>query len=102
MEMKKRFEQVKEVIILIDVLSFPGQYLPRSAPIMNNSIMISELLLQQFIERQQEYPIAWTDDELTEVAWLAPHRLLLFICVTNPDDRWKYHCSNQQYHCSST
>ena len=85
---EKRFEQVKEVIILVDALSFPGQYLPRSAPIMNTSIAVSDLLLQQFIERQEEYPIAWTDDELAEVAWLGPHRLLLFVCVLNPDDRW--------------
>ncbi|CAF1007590.1 unnamed protein product [Rotaria sordida] len=85
---EKRFQQVKEFIILIDVLSFPGQYLPRSAQIMNKSIIVSDLLLQQFIERQQEYPIAWTDDELNEVAWLGSHRLLLFICIVNPDDRW--------------
>lgn len=85
---EKRFEQVKEVIVLVDVLSFPGQYLPRSAQIMNNSIVVSELLLQQFMERQEEYPITWTDDELAEVAWLGPHRLLLFVCVVNPDDRW--------------
>ncbi|CAF2674794.1 unnamed protein product [Rotaria sp. Silwood2] len=42
---EKRFQQVKELIILIDVLSFPGQYLPRSAQIMNNSIIVSDLLL---------------------------------------------------------
>jgi hypothetical protein len=55
---------------------------------MNNTIIVSDLLLQQLIARQQEYPIDWTNDELNEVAWLGPHRLLLFICIVNPDDQW--------------
>ncbi|CAF5057846.1 unnamed protein product, partial [Rotaria socialis] len=77
-----------EIISLLDSLSFPGLYLPRSAEILNNTIMISDLLLQQLSERQLEYPIQWTGKELNDASWLGPQRLLLFICIQNPNDQW--------------
>ncbi|CAF1619644.1 unnamed protein product [Rotaria sp. Silwood1] len=85
---EKRFKQNKQIIILIDPLSFSGLYLPRSAEILNNTIMISDLLLKQLVKRQLEYPIQWTEKELNDASWLGPHRLLLFICILNPNDQW--------------
>ena len=82
------FKQINQSIILTDPLTFPGLYLPRSAPIINNTIIVSDLLLTQLSNRLLEYPIAWTDDELQQASWLGPHRLLLFLSILNPNDQW--------------
>ncbi|CAF1532190.1 unnamed protein product [Rotaria sp. Silwood1] len=85
---EKRFKQNNHIIILTDPLSFSGLYLPRSAEILNNTIMISDLLLKQLVTRQLEYSIQWTEKELNDASWLGPHRLLLFIYILNPNDQW--------------
>ena len=85
---EKQFQQNEQFITLTDPLTFPGLYLPRSSPILNNTIMVSDLLLQQLQNRQLQYPISWTDKELNDASWLDPHRLLLFICILHPNDQW--------------
>ena len=56
---------------------------------LNNTIVISDLLIEQLQTRQRAYPIPWTVEELADATWLAPHRLLLFICILEPNDQWK-------------
>ena len=85
---EKVFEQNQQFITLKDSLTFPGIYLPRTAEIINNIIIVSDLLLEQLQNRQLEYPIPWTDKELNDASWLGPHRLLLFICILHPNDQW--------------
>jgi hypothetical protein len=85
---EKRFKQDFQFITLTDPLSFPGLYLPRTAEVINNTIIISDLLFEQLAKRQSEYPIEWTEKELNDASWLGPYRLLLFICIINPNDQW--------------
>ena len=85
---ERKFHQRNQFVVLTDQLKFPGVYLPRSASILNNTIVVSDLLLEQQLDRQRAYPIPWTDDELSQAPWLGPHRLLLFICILNPNDQW--------------
>jgi hypothetical protein len=85
---EKKFEQGVQYVVLNDPLIFPGIYLPRSAEVFNNTIIVSDLLLEQLQKRQLEYPIQWTEKELNDAPWLGPHRLLLFICIVNPNDQW--------------
>ena len=79
-------------------LSFPGMYLPRSAQLgtvpphfvggaYSVPVRVSQELLDQLSLRAASYPIEWTEEELS-VGWLAPHRLLAFISIVAPDDRW--------------
>ena len=85
---EKPFQQQNQLVTLPAAVEFPGLYLPRAAPIVNGTIQVSDELLKQFTDRQLAYPIPWTDQELSQVAWLGPHRLLLFICILNPNDQW--------------
>ncbi|CAF1092355.1 unnamed protein product [Adineta ricciae] len=85
---EKRFEQDRQFILLTDSLIFPGLYLPRSAEVLNSSILVSDLLLEQLARRQAQYPLPWQEKELNDASWLGPHRLLLFICILNPNDQW--------------
>ena len=85
---EKRFQQKDQIVSLIDPVSFPGLYVPRSAEVLHNTVMINDLLLKQLMRRQLEYPIQWTSRELNYASWLGPHRLLLFICILNPNDQW--------------
>ncbi|CAF1457659.1 unnamed protein product [Rotaria sordida] len=86
---EKKFQQKGQFIWLTEFVSFPGLYLPRSAQVRNNTIIISDLLLQQLRKRQSDYPIRWSEKELNDASWLGPHRLLLFICILNPNDQWQ-------------
>jgi hypothetical protein len=86
---EKEFQQDHQLVSLNDPIIFPGLYLPRSAEVFNNTIIVSDLLLEQFQNRKSEYPIDWTEKELNDASWLGPHRLLLFICILNPNDQWK-------------
>ncbi len=85
---EKQFQQNMQFVTLNDPLIFPGLYLPRSAEVFNNTIIVSDLLLEQLQNRQLAYPIQWTEKELNDASWLGPHRLLLFICILNPNDQW--------------
>ena len=85
-------------LILSAPVSFPGQYLPRAASLgpvpanftggkFSTIFKINQMLFDQLAARALSYPIVWTDEELT-VSWLAPHRLLLFIAIMQPNDKW--------------
>ena len=82
------FEQFDDLILITEPIRFPGLYFPRSAPILNNTIMVSDLLLTQLNNRLISYPIRWTDEELNAATWLGPHRLLVFISILEPNDQW--------------
>ncbi|CAF0978803.1 unnamed protein product [Adineta steineri] len=85
---ERQFKQDRQFIVLTEPILFPGLYLPRTTEILNNTIIINDLLLEQLTKRQMEYPIQWTEKELNDASWLGPHRLLLFICIQNPNDQW--------------
>lgn len=45
-------------------------------------------VFQQLAARQKAWPIPWTSDDY-RTTWLAPQRLLLFVQIAEPDDRWE-------------
>ena len=49
---------------------------------------VPQRIFDQLAARQRAWPIPWTtEDYLT--TWLAPQRLLLFVQVAQPDDKWE-------------
>ena len=44
-------------------------------------------VFDQLAARRRAWPIAWTAQDL-KTPWLAPERLLLFVQIAEPDDRW--------------
>jgi len=44
-------------------------------------------VVDQLAARARTWPIRWTPDDY-HTPWLAPHRLLLFVQIAEPDDRW--------------
>ena len=42
----------------------------------------------QLDARQQAWPIPWTPEDY-RTTWLAPHRLLLYVQIAEPDDTWE-------------
>lgn len=49
---------------------------------------IPQRVFDQLRARQQAWPIPWTAEDY-ETTWLAPQRLLLFVQIVQPDDRWE-------------
>ncbi|HUX34485.1 MAG TPA: hypothetical protein VMV51_11510, partial [Gemmatimonadaceae bacterium] len=49
---------------------------------------IPQRVFDQLAERQRAWPIPWTAEDY-ETTWLAPQRLLLFVQIAQPDDRWQ-------------
>ena len=45
-------------------------------------------IFDQLAARQKAWPIPWTTEDL-RATWLAPHRLLLYVQIAEPDDRWE-------------
>ncbi len=64
---EKQFQQNNLFVTLNDPLSFPGLYLPRTAQVFNNTMNISDLLLEQLQQCQLEYPISWSENELNDL-----------------------------------
>jgi hypothetical protein len=52
------------------------------------SFTVPSRVLRQLAERQQAWPIPWTTEDY-RTTWLAPQRLLLFVQIAEPDDRWE-------------
>jgi hypothetical protein len=48
---------------------------------------IPERVFNQLAARRKAWPIPWTREDLRST-WLAPERLLLFVQIAEPDDRW--------------
>jgi hypothetical protein len=49
---------------------------------------IPQRVFDQLAARRKAWPISWTAEDL-EASWLAPHRLLLYVEIAEPDDRWE-------------
>jgi len=47
---------------------------------LTGTVMVPSVVFDQLAARNASYPVPWTADDLT-VAWLAPHRLLLYLDV---------------------
>jgi hypothetical protein len=52
------------------------------------SFTVPERIFRQLAERQKAWPIPWTTEDY-RTTWLAPQRLLLFVQIAEPDDRWE-------------
>lgn len=51
------------------------------------SFTIPQRVFDQLEARRKAWPIPWTTEDYRST-WLAPHRLLLFVQLAEPDDRW--------------
>ena len=49
---------------------------------------IPRRVFEQLAARRKAWPISYTADDL-RATWLAPHRLLLYVQIAEPDDRWE-------------
>jgi hypothetical protein len=49
----------------------------------NASITVTSAMLTQLKQRQREYNISWTSEDL-DASWLAPSRLLLYVYIARP------------------
>ena len=49
---------------------------------------VPQRILDQLAARQNAWPIPWTAEDY-RTTWLAPQRLLLFVQIAEPDDRWE-------------
>jgi hypothetical protein len=54
---------------------------------VNAAFRIPERVFDQLNARAKAWPIPWTAEDLRST-WLAPERLLLFVQLAEPDDRW--------------
>ncbi|MGI8498838.1 MAG: hypothetical protein ACR2OG_14790 [Gemmatimonadaceae bacterium] len=54
---------------------------------MATTLTIPKRVFRQLAERRAAWPIPWTPDDYRST-WLAPERLLLFVQIAEPDDRW--------------
>ena len=49
---------------------------------------VPQRVFDQLAARQKAWPLPWTSEDY-RTTWLAPDRLLLFIQIAEPDDRWE-------------
>ena len=56
---------------------------PRSRP----EFTIPQRVFAECAARRQAWPIPYTDDDLL-ATWRGPHRLLLYVHIADPDDKW--------------
>ena len=52
------------------------------------SFTVPQRVFDQLAARQKAWPIPWTAEDY-RTTWLAPQRLLLFVQIAEPDDRWE-------------
>ncbi|MBZ5586604.1 MAG: hypothetical protein LAQ30_31340, partial [Acidobacteriia bacterium] len=52
------------------------------------SFRIPERVFEQLKARRKAWPIPWTTEDYRST-WLAPHRLLLYVQLAEPDDQWQ-------------
>jgi hypothetical protein len=55
---------------------------------MAGRFTIPRRVFDQLAKRRQAWPIPWTSEDY-RTTWLAPERLLLFVQIAEPDDRWE-------------
>ena len=58
-----------------------------SGTTFRSEFTIPQRVFAQLAARRQAWPIPYTDDDLL-ATWRGPHRLLLYIHIADPDDKW--------------
>jgi hypothetical protein len=51
-------------------------------------VTIPQRVFDQLAARQKTWPLPWSSEDY-RTTWLAPERLLLFVQIAEPDDRWE-------------
>ncbi len=80
-------------------VSFEGTWLPRDPQIgafipeftggtYVASFTVPKRVFDQLAARRASWPIPWTAEDL-KTPWLAPERLLLYVQIAEPDDKWE-------------
>lgn len=91
------FARVAEHVVTLDVrfagapfrqLQQVGDYDPsfRGGP-FRGTFSIPRRVFDQLAARRRAWPIPWTAEDY-RTPWLVPERLLLFVQIAEPDDRW--------------
>lgn len=58
-----------------------------SGTTFRSEFTIPQRVFAQLAARRQAWPIPYTDDDLL-ATWRGPHRLLLYVHIADPDDKW--------------
>ncbi len=56
--------------------------------VLRGRFSVPQRIFEQLAARRQAWPIKWTAEDY-RTTWLAPERLLLFVEIAEPDDRWE-------------
>lgn len=78
---------------------FPGERMPHFHPVIaydstniggkvTAALRIPRRIHDQLAARRQAWPIPWTTEDY-RATWLVPDRLLLYVQIAEPDDRWE-------------
>ena len=51
-------------------------------------VAVPKRVFDQLAARRASWPIPWTAEDL-KTPWLAPERLLLYVQIAEPDDKWE-------------
>ena len=66
-----------------------GEYDPQfSGGTLRGTFTVPARVFDQLRARQRAWPIPWTSEDY-RTTWLAPQRLLLYVQIAEPDDRWE-------------
>ncbi len=61
---------------------------PTAGGAMSGMFTIPTRIVSELKAREKQWPIPWTDEDL-KTTWLAPQRLLLFLQIAEPSDKWE-------------
>jgi hypothetical protein len=92
------FQQPRPGVVEIDV-QFAGARFRRAQQVgqydaastggtMKAAFSVPARVFDQLSSRQAAWPIPWTPEDYRST-WLAPQRLLLYVQIAEPDDRWE-------------
>lgn len=91
------FSRVADNLLALDVtfngppfrqLQQIGEYDPRfTGGVFRGAFTIPRRVFDQLAARRRAWPIPWTPEDY-RTTWLVPERLLLFVQVAEPDERW--------------
>jgi hypothetical protein len=79
-------------------VTFEGTLFGRAEPIVRydpafaggtvkGHFTVPQRIFNQLAARRKAWPISYTEADL-RATWLAPHRLLLYVQIAEPDDKW--------------
>lgn len=92
------FAQPRSGVVELDV-RFAGEPFRQAQPVIEfeagftggtarGTFTVPARVFDQLSARQTAWPIPWTADDFRST-WLAPQRLLLYLQIAEPDDRWE-------------